>query len=95
MKDIFPTQNSNYNLRNNREFTGRNAKSVRYGTEILSFIGYNIWQQLPVTFKEMPCNPLKTVFKSWYQAAPADYVENTSQILVLFDSRLHSTEFYL
>ena len=79
MQDIFPVYNPKYNLRNNREFTGRNAKSVYHGTETLSFIGYKIWQQILEESKKChPGNPLNTKLKSGYQIAPADYVKNTS-----------------
>ncbi|XP_057290348.1 uncharacterized protein LOC130613047 [Hydractinia symbiolongicarpus] len=51
---------------NNREFTGRNAKSVYYGTETLSFIGYKIWQQIPVRIKEMSSlQSFKSQIKKW------------------------------
>ncbi|XP_057290869.1 uncharacterized protein LOC130613559 [Hydractinia symbiolongicarpus] len=61
MQDIFPVYNPNYNLRNNREFTGRNAKSVYYGAETLSFIGYNIWQQIPVFSRSYLTNRFQRV----------------------------------
>ena len=65
-QDIFPVYNPKYNLRNNREFTGRNAKSVYYGTETLSFIGYKIWQQIPVRIKEMSSlQSFKYQIKKW------------------------------
>ena len=38
-----------YNLRNNHTFKKYNSKTVRYGTETLSFMGPKIWSLVPST----------------------------------------------
>ena len=40
-----------YDLRNHKEFYSRNPKTVRYGTETVSYIAPKIWSKVPETIK--------------------------------------------
>ena len=47
MNETFPFRDININLRNNTDFISRNVKTVRYGTESLSYLAPKIWNLLP------------------------------------------------
>lgn len=60
-----------YNLRNSKELYSRNPKSVRYGTETISFLAPKIWATVPTNIKN--CTSLlsfKTNIRKWKPDCP-------------------------
>ena len=58
-----------YNLRYNSLFSRPLVNSVYKGPESLSFLGLEIWDMLPGTYKEMPAlNSFKVALKKWRPA---------------------------
>ena len=51
MQEIFRENTTQYNLRNNNEFTQPRVRSVSNGTEIVRFKGPQLWQTLPLTIR--------------------------------------------
>ena len=55
-----------YNLRCNNEFQTINVRTVRYGTESLSFLANKIWSIIPIDIKNAPTLKLfKEKIKLW------------------------------
>ena len=66
MNEIFRFLEPSYNLRNSNSLQRTNVKTVKYGTETLSWLGPKIWQLLPTDYKN--CESLqmfKTKIKNW------------------------------
>ena len=66
MKDIFIENNSSYSMRSGDSFERRSVKTVKYGTECLSFRGARLWQKIPPEIKS--CSSLlqfKSTIKTW------------------------------
>ena len=62
VREIFYLDNpSHYNLRLNSEFQTFNPRTVRYGTESLTFLANKIWQLIPSDIK---CAPTLESFKN-------------------------------
>ena len=52
LNNVFHKNISNsYDLRNHKELYSRNPKTVRYGTETVSYIAPQIWSKVPETIK--------------------------------------------
>ena len=52
LNNVFNKNISNsYDLRSHKELYFRNPKTVRYGTEAISYIAPNIWSKVPETIK--------------------------------------------
>ena len=51
MNEIFNLNNQPYNLRNKSELRRVCVRTVRYGTETISFFGPKIWDIIPTDFE--------------------------------------------
>ena len=52
LNNLFHKNMSNsYDLRNHKEIYFRNPKTVRYGTETISYVAPKIWSKIPETIK--------------------------------------------
>ena len=47
MSDLFVTRENNYNLRNFQELESSLRRTVKFGTEIISYRGPQIWNLIP------------------------------------------------
>ena len=47
LTDVIKILDSNYSLRNSTVFEKRNVRTVRYGTETISFLAPKIWEIVP------------------------------------------------
>ena len=67
LNNVFHKNISNsYNLRNHKELYYRNPKTVRYGTETVSYIGSKIWSKVPETIKmSSSLKSFKTKIRKW------------------------------
>ena len=66
MKEIFETDNRNYNFRHNFLIKRCNIRSVYYGTETASFIGPKIWDTLPNNCEDaISLKSFKVNLKRW------------------------------
>ena len=66
MLDLFKTRHNIYNLRNHREICNDIRKTVRYGTETVTYKSAQLWELLPCEIKR--CSTLenfKERIKSW------------------------------
>ena len=51
---MFPLKpSSNYNFRNQQEFTIKPVKTLHYGLNYLAYLGPKIWELLPNTLKRL------------------------------------------
>ena len=66
-KNVFHKNISNsYDLQNHKELYSRNPKTVRYGTETVSYIAPKIWRKVPVTVKLSPSlESFKSKIQKW------------------------------
>ena len=84
MKNIFMERDISYNLRKTKSFKTFNVKTVKYGTETLSFRGPKTWEMVPNVIKN---STSLMEFKHGLQpVVNADYVEHTYQTSVLYRS---------
>ena len=51
MHDIFVESKPNYNLRTDAFFETKNIRTVAYGSEMLSYRGSQLWEQIPSVIK--------------------------------------------
>ena len=66
VKELFTPSTHAYNLRSIYEFKLENVKTVRYGTESLSFLGPKIWELVPLEIKSShSLEEFKKKIKSW------------------------------
>ena len=66
LDEIFTVSEPYYDLRSNNNFQTRRVRTVRYGTESLSFLGPKIWNLLPLELKNSESlNVFKARVKSW------------------------------
>ena len=66
MSDLFVTRENNYNLRNFQELESSLRRTVKFGTETISYRGLQIWNLIPErlrTFETL--NKFKKETKSW------------------------------
>ena len=64
MKSIFPASTLQYNLRNESAFKTENIRTVRYGSETISFWGPKIWELIPNEIKNSK-SLLEFKYKRW------------------------------
>ena len=66
LREIFVPKISSYNLRRNNTFGSRQVHSVCRGTELLSFLGPNIWDLVPLELKQLESLQIyKLKIKKW------------------------------
>ena len=67
LNNVFHKNISNsYDLRNHKELYSRNPKTVRYGTETVSYIAPKIWSKVPETIKmSSSLESFKTKIRKW------------------------------
>ena len=51
MRELFSQVNLSYNLRKDTKFRSYSVKTVRYGSETLSYLGPKIWNLIPPEIK--------------------------------------------
>ena len=76
-----------YDLRMRNELYARNPKTVRYGTETISFLSPKTWSLLPQNIKDsssLPC--FKKNIRKWKPIAHVVYAKHFCNILVLYSS---------
>ena len=55
-----------YDIRNTSDFAARRIKTVRYGSESLSYLGQRLWNILPDEYKTIqPVKDFKAKIRSW------------------------------
>ena len=70
MNELFSLHSVNYNLRSEDVFLSRNVRTVRYGTESLSYLAPKIWSLIPSKIKEVnSLNSFKEGIKTWVSTA--------------------------
>jgi len=66
MNEVFVKKVSIYSLRNESEFQRRNIRTVRHGSESLSNIGPQIWDQIPDDIRDAESLPIfKSKIRKW------------------------------
>ena len=66
VREIFQERSVPYNLRSDNNFASRHVNSVYHGTESLSFLGPEIWEQVPPELKALESLDIfKTQIKKW------------------------------
>ena len=67
LNNVFHKNISNsYDLRNHKELYSRNPKTVRYGTEPVSYVASKIWSKVPQTIKiSSSLESFKTKIRQW------------------------------
>ena len=82
MSDLFVTRENNYNLRNFQELESSLRRTVKFGTETISYRGPQIWNLIPERLRTLKTlNKFKKEIKIWkYDACPCrmrKYVHST------------------
>ena len=72
MNSVFHlTENNRYSLRNVYELYSRNPRTVKYGTETISYLAPKIWSIVPQTIKESTSiYSFKTKIRKWKPDCP-------------------------
>ena len=72
MGEVFKINRSlPYNLRTSNEFSSRVPKTVKYGTEIISFLAPKFWASVPGKIKECSClEAFKPKIRKWKPDCP-------------------------
>ena len=66
MRDLFITRENNYNLRNCQELEFPLRRTVKFGTESISYRGPQIWNLIPERLRTLETlNKFKKEIKSW------------------------------
>ena len=66
MNEVFVERDCNYDLRGNKFLSRRRVKSVRYGTESISYLAPKVWDILPKEIKDSKTlNSFKAKIKKW------------------------------
>ena len=66
MSDLFITRENNYNLRNFPELESSLRRTVKFGTETISYRGPQIWNLIPERIRTLETlNKFKKEIKSW------------------------------
>ena len=64
-------QNLPYNLRTQNDFSSRVPKTVKYGTETISFLAPKVWALVPAKLKECSClEAFKSKIRKWKLDSP-------------------------
>ena len=66
MSDLFVTRENYYNLRNFQQFESSLRRTVKFGTETISYRGPQIWNLIPERLRTLETlNKFKKETKSW------------------------------
>ena len=66
MKYIFPLSKNPYHLRNKQTFDTENIRTVKYGSETITFRGPKTWALVPKQIKNFPnLKEFKAKIKKW------------------------------
>ena len=66
MLDLFTTRENIYNLRNFRDLYCEKKKTIRYGTETVTYKAAQLWELLPYGIKNSPTlTEFKDKIKTW------------------------------
>ena len=66
MSDLFVTRENNYNLRNFQELESSLRRTVKFGTETISYRGPQIWNLIPERLRTLETlNKFKKEIKTW------------------------------
>ena len=66
MSGLFVTKENNYNLRNVQELESSLRRTVKFGTETISYRGPQIWNLIPERLRTLETlNKFKKEIKSW------------------------------
>ena len=66
MSDLFVTRENNYNLRNLQELGTSHKRTVKFGTETISYRGPQIWNLIPQRLRALETlNKFKKEIKKW------------------------------
>ena len=66
MSDLFVTRENNYNLRNFQELESSVRRTVKFGTETISYRGPQIWNLIPERLRTLETlHKFKTEIKTW------------------------------
>ena len=87
MKFLRSTKQDHYYLRMRYELYARNPKTVRYGTETISFLSPKIWSLIPQNIKDsgsLPC--FKKTLENGNPTAHVVYAKHFCNMLVLYSS---------
>ena len=64
-------ENNRYSLRNVYELYSRNPRTVKYGTETISYLAPKVWSIVPQPIKESTSIPsFKTKIRKWKPHCP-------------------------
>ena len=78
-------ENNRYSLRNVYELYSRNPRTVKYGTETISYLAPKIWSIVPQTIKESTSiNKRKQKQRNGNQIAHAGFARDICNMLVLY-----------
>ena len=81
MSDLFVTRENNYNLKNFQELEFSLKRTVKFGTEIISYRGPQIWNLIPERLRALETvnNLKKEIKKSKCDACPCRMCKNYIQ----------------
>ena len=66
MSNLFVTRENNYNLRNFQELESSLRRTVKFGTETISYRGPQIWNLIPERLRTLETlNKFKKEIKKW------------------------------
>ena len=66
MTEVFRLKTRSFDIRSKSEFQHRNIKTVIYGSETLSSLGLQIWDLIPIEFRNLvSLNAFKSKIKFW------------------------------
>ena len=86
MSDLFVTKENNYNLRNSQALESLHKRTVKFGTESISYRGPQIWNLIPEKLRTSETlNKFKKEIKKWEcYAYHLEYAKRTFKVLSLF-----------
>ena len=81
MSKVFQkNENNHYNLRCNNDFYSDNPKTVRYGTESISYLAPKIWSLIPNDIKSsLTLSVFKSKIRKWTPNFPCRLCKNYVQ----------------
>ena len=69
-----------YNLRTQNDFSNRVPKTVKYGTETISFLAPKVWALVPEKRKECSClEAFKSKIRKWKPDCPCRFFKTYLQ----------------
>ena len=85
MKEIFVEREINYNLRVMNSVYAREPRTTAYGLETISFLGQNLWRDLPLHVKKsQSVKHFKKHIKGWNFICNCRLCKSLLQIWVIF-----------